>query len=600
MRLLRLACLLLLAAPAMQAQTLWEIGIQGGATAYTGDLNAQRFFDVSMSRGAYGALVRRNVHPNLAFRLNMLGGIIAGDEGHFSAPSWRPERGFSFETTFYEADLLFEYDVWAHRRTRDMAFHKTISPYLYVGPGWVFFDAKTDYNNQQEPNPVVRAELIAQDAAHSGFSNQLSWVFGGGVKLDLSRKVVLAADIGLRKVKSDMLDGVAASGNSAVPDWFMYGSISITRRLYQPDSDRDFIPNHKDACPLLAGPRYMDGCPDADGDGITDGDDACPLIPGVASARGCPDADGDGTQDSLDICPGVPGPVKTFGCPDYDQDGIRDAVDLCPYTAGLRSQGGCPDTDGDGVPDGRDACPGEGGLVNAAGCPDADQDGLVDSLDQCPDKAGIAEFNGCPDTDGDGIEDSRDACPDVPGMATFMGCPDTDGDGIEDEKDACPEQAGTYAFNGCPDTDGDGIEDREDRCPEARGSKANKGCPEITVEDKKELNLSVKQVQFETGSDKLTANSLVILDKAVAILKKYPNYRVRIEGYTDSVGKASSNLQLSERRAASCLDYLFEKGIEKDRLSSKGFGESKPIASNKTSSGRAKNRRVEFKLELIK
>jgi outer membrane protein OmpA-like peptidoglycan-associated protein len=84
----------------------------------------------------------------------------------------------------------------------------------------------------------------------------------------------------------------------------------------------------------------------------------------------------------------------------------------------------------------------------------------------------------------------------------------------------------------------------------------------------------------------------------VEILQRYPDYKMRISGHTDSVGSAASNQELSERRAKACYDYLVAKGIDPERLSYEGFGESQPIADNRYREGREQNRRVEFDIYL--
>jgi outer membrane protein OmpA-like peptidoglycan-associated protein len=169
---------------------------------------------------------------------------------------------------------------------------------------------------------------------------------------------------------------------------------------------------------------------------------------------------------------------------------------------------------------------------------------------------------------------------------------------VEDALDKCPDVKGLPAFAGCPDTDRDGVQDAVDRCPTVAGLASEGGCPLLTKEDKKVIDTAVRNLQFETNSNQLTVGSLPVLDKVVQILLGYPNYTVRVNGHTDSVGKDKANLKLSQRRAQACVDYLIKKGIPAQRLTAQGFGERKPIASNKNAAGRAKNRRVEF--ELIK
>lgn len=269
------------------------------------------------------------------------------------------------------------------------------------------------------------------------------------------------------------------------------------------------------------------------------------------------------------------------------------------HTAGILIKFGGKDTDGDGIYDHEDACPEVPGLAQFNGCPDSDGDGIQDSEDECPYEAGLAEFNGCPDTDGDGVPDKDDKCPTVPGLKEFDGCPDTDGDGVPDNLDKCPTVAGPKANDGCPwpDRDGDGVPDKDDQCPDIAGPASNNGCPVVTEEVKKTLNDYAKTILFDTGKSSIQKESEKVLNDIVKILNEYPNAKFRVEGHTDSVGSDANNMTLSKARAASVMQYLIEHGVGSSRLSSEGFGEDKPIASNNTKAGRAVNRRVEINLD---
>jgi outer membrane protein OmpA-like peptidoglycan-associated protein len=99
---------------------------------------------------------------------------------------------------------------------------------------------------------------------------------------------------------------------------------------------------------------------------------------------------------------------------------------------------------------------------------------------------------------------------------------------------------------------------------------------------------------FEFDKDKITPASYPILDQLVQIMNKYPFIKVEIAAHTDNVGSFEYNMNLSERRVQSIVDYLLEKGISEHRIIGRGYGESRPIASNNTEEGRAINRRVEF------
>ncbi|PWI30601.1 cell envelope biogenesis protein OmpA [Flavobacteriaceae bacterium LYZ1037] len=269
------------------------------------------------------------------------------------------------------------------------------------------------------------------------------------------------------------------------------------------------------------------------------------------------------------------------------------------HYAGLTFKFGGKDTDGDGIYDKDDACPEVAGLAEFNGCPDSDGDGIEDSKDDCPNEAGLAEFNGCPDSDGDGIPDNLDDCPTVAGLKALNGCPDADGDGIADKDDKCPNEAGPAANNGCPwpDRDGDGVADKDDLCPDVVGTVANNGCPEVTEAVKKALNAYAKTILFDTGKATIKDQSTAVLQNIVDILNEYPNAKFNIEGHTDSVGSDALNMKLSKERASSVMNYLISNGVASSRLSHEGFGESRPIDSNKTRAGRANNRRVEINLK---
>ena len=268
------------------------------------------------------------------------------------------------------------------------------------------------------------------------------------------------------------------------------------------------------------------------------------------------------------------------------------------HTAGVSIKFGGKDTDGDGIYDKDDACPDVPGLAAFNGCPDTDGDGIEDSKDDCPNEAGLAEFNGCPDTDGDGVPDKDDKCPTVAGLKALAGCPDADGDGVTDADDACPDVAGPAANKGCPwpDRDGDGVLDKDDLCPDEKGTVANDGCPELPEAVKKALNAYAKTILFDTGKASIKSQSAGVLNDIIGILNEYATSKFNIEGHTDSVGSDKLNQKLSEDRAASVKDYLVANGIDAARLTSRGYGESKPLDTNDTKAGRANNRRVEINL----
>ncbi len=282
------------------------------------------------------------------------------------------------------------------------------------------------------------------------------------------------------------------------------------------------------------------------------------------------DADGDGVPDFLDRCPNTPSGVEVdrFGCPlDSDGDGIPDHLDQCPNTPpGVQvDTKGCPlDSDGDGVPDHLDECPNtpEGTEVDKRGCPldlrDSDGDGVPDLFDKCPDtpRGVVVDEDGCPlDSDGDGIPDYLDECPNTPpGLAVL---PD-----------------------GCA-LEGDCRRPRPGEAVDERGCAVDR-------------NFVLRGVKFEFDSAILTPEAKAILDRVSETLRAYPNIKVELGGHTDSIGSASYNLGLSERRSIAVKDYLGSKRIPADRMIPVGYGVSRPIADNSTEEGREENRRVEL------
>lgn len=261
--------------------------------------------------------------------------------------------------------------------------------------------------------------------------------------------------------------------------------------------------------------------------------------------------------------------VLRFGKHDADGDGVSDKDDICPDVAGPKELSGCPDSDNDGIADKDDNCPNDAGKESTNGCPDSDNDGVIDSKDKCPNKAG--KFNGCPDSDGDRVPDHKDDCVDVKGPKKNKGCP-------------------------WADSDNDGVKDNKDKCVNVAGPKSNGGCPvkvvELSADAEQKLGKYAKTIQFNSGKADFKPGVINTLDAIAGIMKEFKDVNFNVEGHSDSAGDDNKNLALSQRRAQAVVDYLASHGISGSRLHAVGFGEAKPIATNKTRAGRAENRRV--------
>jgi OOP family OmpA-OmpF porin len=330
------------------------------------------------------------------------------------------------------------------------------------------------------------------------------------------------------------------------------------------------------------------------------------LSPGFAQEVSKRDVDGDGIKNKFDKCPSTPPGVKVdgTGCPiDTDKDGVADYLDQCPAVPGSAAMNGCQDKDKDSVADNEDLCPDVPGMARFKGCPDSDKDGIEDSKDKCPNAYGSDRFQGCPDSDGDGVQDANDKCPDTQSGVKVdeTGCPaDADRDGISDIDDKCPDtKAGTKVdAKGCPaDTDGDGIIDSQDKCPTTPGVAADSGCPVVKTPPPppKRMNFATRKINFDNGSAVIKASSYAMLDEVVNILKEYPDYNARINGFTDAVEKTPTTL--SQSRAEAVKTYLLGKNVPGNRIEAAGFGKTRPVAAN-TTVGRTQNRRVEIELYL--
>jgi len=217
---------------------------------------------------------------------------------------------------------------------------------------------------------------------------------------------------------------------------------------------------------------------------------------------------------------------------------------------------------------------------------DRDHDGIPDDVDACPDEPedhlGDDPSDGCPlppDRDGDGIPDQYDKCPDKP----------EDKDGIDDG-DGCPED----------DADQDGILDTVDACPKVPGKPSSdpkkNGCPTF-IQVGGEVVRILQQVHFAFGTANILPESNPVLQEVADYLKSNKAIkRMSIEGHTDNKGSADLNKSLSQQRANAVMTWLTSHGVEANRLEAHGYGMEKPIEDNDTDAGRAKNRRVEFKI----
>jgi OOP family OmpA-OmpF porin len=140
------------------------------------------------------------------------------------------------------------------------------------------------------------------------------------------------------------------------------------------------------------------------------------------------------------------------------------------------------------------------------------------------------------------------------------------------------------------------VNDEDDKCPTLAGTIENNGCPVVKQDIVNKVEIAARNIFFANASFKLLNTSNKALNDIAKIMKDDPNLKLTIDGHTDNVGTADYDMKLSQNRANSVKSYLVSKGIDASRMIATGYGSTKPVADNKTSKGRAKNRRVEMKL----
>jgi outer membrane protein OmpA-like peptidoglycan-associated protein len=359
---------------------------------------------------------------------------------------------------------------------------------------------------------------------------------GAGIQLKLSEHFALDFQAGINYTFTDNLEQIKMNDNQ---DYYYTAGIGLFYFGPNPNADDD-------------------------NDGLTNPDEKL-----LGTDPMNPDTDGDGLLDGAE--------VKTFKTnplnPDTDGDGLKDGEEVMTY----KTDPNKVDTDVDGLKDGEEAMKYKTDPLKA----DTDDDGLKDGEEAMKYKTDPLKA----DTDGDGLKDGDE----VMKYKTDPLNPDTDKDGLKDGEEVIKYQ--TDPLN--PDTDSGTIND---------GTEVKRGTNPLDASDdipkiiKAEIGQAIvlEGITFKTGSAEILPVSEEILQKALNTLVYYKDMEVEIAGHTDNVGKKAYNKKLSEKRAESVKAWLVAKGINSKRITTKGYGLEKPIASNKTEEGRTKNRRIEF------
>ncbi len=413
----------------------------------------------------------------------------------------------------------------------------TWQPYLMASAGYMNFDPKNDKdrNLSKGINPSFAPVEFEKNEAIVGLET--------GIRVPVTEKVTVNSSISANYMFADHFDA-----------------------YYGGDLNDIIIAINLGVAIKLAG-----GKSDIDNDGVLNEVDMCPNSPkgSIVDIQGCPaDSDLDGLTDDDEIGKYGTDPKKS----DTDGDGLTDKAELDTH----KTNPNVADTDGDGLSDGDEVKRNKTNPLDS----DTDKDGLIDGNEVKMHKTDPLAN----DSDRDGLLDASE-------VNTYKTNPldqDTDRDGINDAV-----ELNTYKTDPTrADTDAGGIADGVEI---KRGTNPLDPKDDIqTIKIEKGQAIVLEGINFKNASFEILPESAAILTQVFYTLDENPDIEVEIQGHTDSKGSNKMNVELSINRAQSVKSWLVAKGINPSRIVTSGFGPERPVATNKTDAGRAKNRRIEF------
>jgi outer membrane protein OmpA-like peptidoglycan-associated protein len=382
-------------------------------------------------------------------------------------------------------------------------------------------------------NPVDKSDMPLLRNSRDEYRKITPFIpLGAGAEVLVSDVTAVGLRASYNYTLTDNLDDIKTGGNDA----FWQLSLTLFAFLEAPNNDLD-------------------------GDGLTNDDEKK-----LGTDPRNPDTDGDGLRDGEEVHVYHTDPLNK----DTDGDGLTDGEEVLKYHTDPLNK----DTDGDGLTDGDEVLKYGTDPLNK----DTDGDGLTDGDE-------VLKYHTDPlkrDTDGDGLTDGEE----VLKYHTDPLNRDTDGDALTDGEEVLKYH--TDPLN--KDTDGGGMPD---------GKEIQLGLNPLDPKDDVVIvsvgeKIVLEGVNFETAKTTLLPGAKKILDQVASGLQAYPTAEVAIYGHTDNVGGAKYNMKLSQGRADAVKAYLVTKGVNAARITTKGYGYTKPVADNSTPEGRAKNRRIEF------
>ncbi len=485
--------------------------------------------------GRYNILMPQNEFPNFGF----------GENDKFSfdnyTMSWLLEGFVGFELMpVLELDINAGYGSYAGFQLNYVGYYKSeiipVNLRFRIAPfdleGWnPYFYLGGGIMHYSNKYPELNNSPSPVEVKSDGWAG--IFPLGIGTEIALSDNVLVDISLGGAFSSTTALNNYDG-GNNIMDAYYNLGvGLTYTGESCSSDRDNDGLGKCEEE-KLGTNPKN----PDTDGDGLTDGEEVRVYKTNPLLA----DTDLDGLSDFDEVKKYKTDPLKA----DTDGDGLNDGEEVLKYKTNPLN----PDTDNDGLKDGEE---------------------VIKYLTD-PTKA---------DTDGDGLNDGAE-------VLTYSTNPlnkDTDGDELSDY-----DEVMTYKTNPLvKDTDGGTVDD---------GVEVKRGTDPLDPSDdvvKIGVPVILDGITFATGKADITPQSENTLRKALKTLQTYPDISVEISGHTDNVGSDASNQKLSERRANAVKDWLVREGINPDRITAVGYGESQPTATNDTPEGRQKNRRIEFK-----
>ncbi len=483
----------------------------------------------------------------------------------YSIPDYAQTRGFRWglqfnalspANEFPTEDNMFKNFSFLGRGFVRFGFN----PYIMgeVGAGYgqytgiVFGDENDIYNTTIIPVDFRFDFFLTKDESASPYL-----FFGiGGIYYDVTDAITYPTPTAVQDVSG--VAGLGTVGLGIQLDWF---DISAGVSVSSTDDLNNYVDGDApDAYYFLGiGAAFGGGPYDTDMDGLFDEDEVK-----LGTNPEDPDTDRDGLKDGEEVKTYSTNPLKA----DTDGDGLNDYDEVKTYA----TNPGKADTDGDGLKDGDEVSNYKTDPLKA----DTDGDTLNDGDE-------VTKYRTDPlkvDTDGDKLNDGDE----VNTYKTDGTKVDTDGDDLSDY-----DEVMTYKTHPLKiDTDGGSVSD---------GAEVTRKTDPLDPEDdvvKIGVPIVLEGINFETGKSNVTPGSAVILEKSLKTLTDNPNIQVEISGHTDNVGSDASNLRLSQKRADSVREWLISRGVDPNRITAKGYGESKPLTANDTAEGRLRNRRIEF------